>query len=615
MADRFYSEGSRDERRNANPESPQRGSSESNAYYRRQGKSLGDFSENISSSNGRMGEVSPNSALPKQDKKFEVHIDNFDSFMNTSSPNRRPPQGSRPAARPSATGRPAAPNQGVRRPGAAPGTGTARPSGAPRPSGASRPTGAARPTGTARPTSAPGQRGAVPPSQPASGRPRPAAAQKKQFAGKSAPSKKGSRQSLSDRIDSFAKKMAVKGMKKQSAAPSSGEKPTKTYIPEAQRERIRARRRYNFIKSALVASVCIFFVAILTVTASTVAMSTLNDILVIDRGGNYSVTVEIPEGSDYEQVFDILADNGLIKQRLLCDLFCRYRHYDKVKVKNSETGEYETKKIEYQPGVYYLDANTGVEVMLETIMIRKNVSKDTVRLTFPEGWTIAQIFEKIEKYKVCDADKLYANLDIISKQYDFINKVTRLSGRYLIAEGYLFPDTYDFYLDESPSSVLKKLFNNFQAKWTEDYQKRADELGLSVDDVINIAAMIQREAKDTTQMSVISGVIHNRLNDPSTYPLLQMNSTKDYITSMKDYNLFTEFYFDLYLSTYNTYSAEGLPPGPICNPGAAAIKAALYPADTDYYFFCHSSTGEIYLARTAQEHAQNTQKVLYGDNG
>ena len=154
--------------------------------------------------------------------------------------------------------------------------------------------------------------------------------------------------------------------------------------------------------------------------------------------------------------------------------------------------------------------------------------------------------------------------------------------------------------------------DNFSGKWTAQYADRAKQLGLTVDEVINIAAIIQREAKNSSQMALVSSVIHNRLNAASTYPTLDMNSTKDYVSSLEKYNLFSKFYYDLYLSTYNTYSNQGLPPGPICNPGASAIKAALYPADTDYYFFMHSPTGDIYLAKTRSEHEKNTRLYLYG---
>lgn len=387
-------------------------------------------------------------------------------------------------------------------------------------------------------------------------------------------------------------------------------------VMSAAAKRRNANRKYNFIKSVLVACVCLIFITIMTVTVSTVAISTINDILVLDEKSDGAEIVTIQEGWDYDEVFQALKDKGLIKQPFVTNIFCKFRHYDEVEKYDKEKGEYYTVRIQYEPGTYYLDPNSGIEVMLEEIMVKNNYSKDTVRLTFPEGWSIAQVFEKIDKYKVCDAQKLYANLDIIGEQYGFISEIQNVEGRYLKAEGYLFPDTYDFFIDENAGSVLKKLFNNFDAKWVDEYNTRLKELGMTLDQIINIAAMIQREAKDGSQMKDISSVIHNRLKDSATYPNLEMNSTKDYITSLKPYNLFSDAYYSIYLDKYNTYSIIGLPPGPICNPGISAIEAALYPSDTDYYFFCHdTSTGEIYLAETIQEHQANTAKVLYGDIG
>ncbi len=371
--------------------------------------------------------------------------------------------------------------------------------------------------------------------------------------------------------------------------------PKRQLSPEMQ-QKLKAKKRYNFIKTTLIACVCIFFISIMTVSASTIAMQFINDVLVIDKQGG-SVSVEIPAGSDFDDVFNIIEKEGLVKQKTLCYVLLKLRDYHTM---------------EYIPGIYLLDKDAGVEINMEAMMLKKSGNKGTVRLTFPEGWTVAQIFEKIEKYDVCSAEKLYANLELVGKQYEFINEIDSNSSRYLKQEGYLFPDTYDFFIEENPSSVLKKLFNNFNSKWTAEYSARAKELGLSVDEVINIASIIQREAKDSSQMAIISSVIHNRLSKASTYPTLDMNSTKDYVSSLKKYNLFSDFYYELYLGTYNTYSSQGLPPGPICSPGATAIKAALYPAVSDYYFFMHSPDGKIYLARTASEHQKNTQLYLYG---
>lgn len=397
------------------------------------------------------------------------------------------------------------------------------------------------------------------------------------------------------------------------STPAGKKTSSRRVLTPEQQKRKKAQKKYNFTKGVLITCACLVMIVTLTAILSTVALSTVNDILAINKEDSATVSIVIPkEATDFDSVYEILCNNGLIKRKGICKLFCKFRHYDEY----YSSKQKKTVPVEYEPGVYYLETGSGIEVMLEAIKADRNVSKDTVTLTFPEGWTIAQIFEKIEKYGVCTADKLYANLDIVGQQYDFYNKIPSTSGRYLKAEGYLYPDTYDFFIGENASSVLKKLFGNFQKKWDSECDKKAKQLGLTEDQVMIIASIIQREAKDKTQMADISSVIHNRLADKATYPLLEMNSTKDYIASLKKYKVFDESYYSIYLDSYNTYSSQGLPPGAICNPGIEAIHAALNPNDTNYYFFCHDTNGNIYLAVTAAEHKANTEKLLlYGTGG
>ena len=392
-----------------------------------------------------------------------------------------------------------------------------------------------------------------------------------------------------------------------------------------QKKKDRANFAYTLAKGILITCMCVIFVGTIVSVVSSVAFSFINDILVIDdENKNYSVVVEVPEGATYETIFEILKNKGLVTQPLLTDFFCRFRHYDYEAAYDEETGELlydevtgEVKKVpvEYLPGVYYVYADSGIENILDSMLAYNNVAKDTVRLTFPEGFTVAEVFEKIEKYEVCSAEKLYANLEIVAGKYDFIKAITDSEGRYLKSEGYLFPDTYDFFIGESASSVIEKLFNNFEAKWHSTYDAQLTKLGMTKDQIITLASIIQCEAKDSTQMADISAVIHNRLKNAASYPTLDMDSTSDYINSLKSFNVLSEVHYTLYLDSYNTYSKQGLPPGPICNPGATAIKAALYPSDNDYYFFCHSESGEVYFASTAAEHQENVQKVVYGAAG
>ena len=409
-----------------------------------------------------------------------------------------------------------------------------------------------------------------------------------------------------------ASSKSARGKRPASASQKGSSKGKRKRIPEseltpAQRARFKEQQKFRRTRGAIIACICLVIIAIITTTASSLALATIKDILVLKKDETAAtVSVVIPEGSEFADVYDILCDNGLVHQKFITKLFCKFRHYDKAK---DREGKYVN--IEYQPGVYYLEPNSGIEVMLETIKKSNSVSKDTVRLTFPEGWTIAQVFEKIEKYNVCTAEKLYANLDIAGQTFNFYKNIPSNTGRYLKAEGYIFPDTYDFYIGENANSVLKKLFSNFTKKWTKEYTQKAKALGMTQDQIIILASIIQREAKNASQMADISSVLHNRLNDPATYPQLQMNSTKDYITAVNKYGVFSDFYYSIYLDAYNTYSAEGLPPGAICNPGIDAIEAALNPSDTNYHFFCHDDNGNIYLAETAAEHQKNTEKIFY----
>ncbi len=517
----------------------------------------GDYTEDINS-NREVNNINPTAKITK---RFEVHIPESEDFpVYNDTPARMP----------------------------APGT---RPSSATVPSGQRRPNNAKAP---ARPTPPANLRPGVANGHPSS---------------QSVRSKSTERQPAG----------------KSSAGPSaSGPKVTKA-PPVKNSKNTKGDRIYNLAKGILVTCVCFIFIATLTTVACSIAFGFINDILVVDdENKSYSVVIEVPEGATYETIFDILTDNGLVSQPLLTDFFCKFRHYDVYTVYDEETGEPkidpETGKtlkadVEYSPGVYYVYADSGIENILDSMLANNSLNKGTVRLTFPEGWTIAEVFEKLEKYDVCEAEKLYANLEIVAEQYDFIKKMADSEGRFLKAEGYLFPDTYDFFIGESASSVIKKLLSNFEVKWEKEYNARLKELGMSMNEVITLASIIQCEAKDGSQMADISGVIHNRLNDSATYPTLGMDSTTDYINSLKSFNILTDVHYALYIESYNTYAKTGLPPGPICNPGISAIRAALYPTEHDYYFFCHSDDGTVYYASNYAEHQENVQKVVYGSIG
>lgn len=518
-------------------------------------------------------------------KRFEVHIpESSDFYAGEEKKNDVPARIPAPQTRPAQQGQP--PKRPVR------------------PAGQQ-----GRPVQPGRPAGRPAPGGNMPIKKTATGVPSPVSPKTQQAAQKAAEKKAKETEKMKKKNARTAEKLEAKKAKNLERAEKKKEK-NKNF-------------GYNFAKGILVTCLCLIFIGTIVTVVSSVAFGFINDVLVVDdENKNYSVTVEIPEGATYDEIFDILVDKGVVTQPLLTDFFCRFRHYDLQTVYDEETweplideatGKVVKEPVEYLPGVYHIDADSGIETILDSMLANNYTEKDTVRLTFPEGWTIAEVFEKIEKYEVCEAEKLYANLDIVANQYPFLSSIPDNEGRYSKAEGYLFPDTYDFYIGENASSVLEKLFTNFKDRWTADYTARLKELGLTVDQVITIASIIQSEAKDGSQMADVSSVIHNRLNNSASYPTLDMDSTADYIKILRSYNLLSDVHYSMYIESYNTYSQIGIPPGPICNPGETAIKAALYPNETNYYFFCHDSNGEIYLASTASAHQANVERVIYGN--
>lgn len=321
----------------------------------------------------------------------------------------------------------------------------------------------------------------------------------------------------------------------------------------------------------------------------------INDVLALDVEDK-SVEVRVEKGMTDSEVIDILHDNDLIHNKLFCKLFIKFFNKDG----------------DYISGIYTLTPSLGVEKMISTMKTDYR-NAETITLTFPEGWTITQMAEKLEVNEVCTASSFISTLQTVdfSEEYDFIASIPDKDKRFHMLEGYMYPDTYEFYIGENASSVVRRFLDNFQNRWTEEYQKQAESRGLTVDEVVVMASVIQKEAANQGQMAKISSVLYNRLDMPNAFPLLQCDSTEDYLlntikpgltSSVED----TQKYIE-YRDNYDTYSEEcvGLPVGAIANPGADAIEAALYPADTDYLYFRHDVEGGVYYAESFAEHEEN----------
>ncbi len=297
----------------------------------------------------------------------------------------------------------------------------------------------------------------------------------------------------------------------------------------------------------------------------------------IDTESNEYITVEIPSGSTTNDISEILVQHGLIR--------------------NNFVFKYMSKKLDYegryQAGTYMLGYSmTMTDIM--SIMYKGSTSDEkTLRITIPEGYTIVQIAEVFQSSGLMDVDTFLYEAENGVFSYDFMNELPKGPNR---LEGFLFPDTYEVYKNATPHEVINKMLSRFDELFLDEYYDRAQELGYSIKDMITLASIIEREALFDNERIIVSSVFHNRLNIDMA---LQSCATVQYILGEVKPNLSIA---DTQIeSPYNTYIYKGLPPGPIASPGLESIKAALYPAETQYMYFMAKGDGSHAFAVSYDE--------------
>lgn len=232
----------------------------------------------------------------------------------------------------------------------------------------------------------------------------------------------------------------------------------------------------------------------------------------------------------------------------------------------------------------------------------------SVRISFPEGYTIPQIASLLEENKVCNAKKFIEYSKTVRDNFSYSKLIPEPKKRVFALEGYIYPNTYDFFPNEGAECALNRFLTAFSKNITEEDKERAKQLGMTIDQVVTLASVIQSEAGIVSEMKKVSSVFHNRLNN--SYKRLESDVTILYITKKLSNVLKDNAEKDKYLKLYNTYEVKGLPVGPICNPGKSAINAALYPKKTDYLFFVtDQNTNEYYYAKTYSQHKINCDKA------
>lgn len=249
-------------------------------------------------------------------------------------------------------------------------------------------------------------------------------------------------------------------------------------------------------------------------------------------------------------------------------------------------------------------------------MSYKGGSVITIEVMIPEGYSCAQIFQLLEDKGVCTVKELeeYAANGKLD-DYWFLTDIPR-EHKYCL-EGFLFPDTYEFYMDDEPRRVLEKFLDDFDYRFTNRMVDKfvalnqRTGLNLTLQQVITMASIVEKEKSGDLEGYKISSVFYNRLMRPSVYPTLDSDATVLY--AIEYYNageLITDEQINA--SPFNTYKFPGLPPSPIGNPGLSSIDAALEPDETDYYFFLlDRSAGYHVFSRTLAEHEKKERELGY----
>lgn len=358
-------------------------------------------------------------------------------------------------------------------------------------------------------------------------------------------------------------------------------------------------------KKGGVASTYLFFIIVIAVSMviSVYAIFCLNDVFGMTKSSssvtvNYTQDIESPSDA-----IDLLADNDLIT----CKNFCKFY----VKLASVLVGDYDVTG-PFRAGVYYLNGQMGLEGMLINMQGKADTT-ETVRITVPEGYTVPEIVDLLVENEVCDRASLLSVIESTDFSYSLVSGLESKETVPYRLEGYMFPETYDFYVGQSASSAVETFVSQLEKEITEEHRKKAEELGYTMDEIITIASIIQAEAGSVDQMNTIAAVIENRLADTTNNPSLGCQSTSDYINNevapaLSSTSAHTADYYLQYYNTQSSSKVVGLPEGPICNPGIAAIEAALDPADTDALYFFHDNDGKLYTAETHTEFKTLIQK-------
>ena len=307
----------------------------------------------------------------------------------------------------------------------------------------------------------------------------------------------------------------------------------------------------------------------------------------VDPSSDEIALFTINKGQGVREIGNNLARANLIRYSFFFEI---YLYFNK-QGKSLKAGDYELSK-----------SLTMSEIVSK--IVAGDVIKKTI--TIIEGWDIGDISEYLEKEKIAmieatlDFDNKEQRESYFSKSFSFLADKPKNNG----LEGYLFPDTYSYSIEDKLEDIIKRMLSNFD-KMTKDLRAEISSQRKTVFEIIIMASMLEKEVKTLEDKKMVAGVLFNRLEIGMP---LQVDSTITYITKKNTTAILKE---ELEIdSLYNTYKYRGLPYGPISNPGIESIKAAIYPTENNYLYYLSTKEGETVFSKTLKEHNQAINKYL-----
>ncbi|WP_169725458.1 endolytic transglycosylase MltG [Alicyclobacillus contaminans] len=297
-----------------------------------------------------------------------------------------------------------------------------------------------------------------------------------------------------------------------------------------------------------------------------------------------SVRFSIPTGWTLTDISRQLQKQGLIRNAWVFETYVRWRYGN----------------VQFQAGDYQIPVGSGVSELVH-VLERGGSAGNVVNVTIPEGYTVAQIAARLQASNVCSATAFVKEVQTGTFSNSFLQSLPASAHVKYRLEGYLFPDTYQFSVNESAHDVVQEMLDTFEEQVVHPLGAQIQHSGLSLSQVITEASLVEREARVSAERPVIASVIQNRLHKGMK---LQIDATLEYILGHRDVVTIQDTRVN---DPYNTYLHQGLPPGPIANPGLASIKAVLHPAKTNYLYYVvkNDGSGEHYFAVTYAEQLKN----------